>query len=66
MILDTFSILETLKKESTAIIPAHCYQNLSIQDAADSMGDILVLAKQATQTNEEKIINSLLHSEHIG
>ena len=30
MILDTFSILETLKKESETIILAHYYQDLEI------------------------------------
>jgi len=49
MILDTFSKLETLKKERNAIILAHYYQDPDIQDAADFMGASLALAKQATQ-----------------
>ena len=65
MILDTFSKLETLKKERNAMILAHYYQDPDIQDAADSMGDSLALAKQATQTNAEKIINNLPHDEKI-
>ena len=48
MILDTFSKLETLKKERNTIILAHYYQDPDIQDAADFMGDSLALAKQAT------------------
>ena len=65
MILETFSKLETLKKERNAIILAHYYQDPDIQDAADSMGDSLALAKQATQINAKKIINSLPHDEKI-
>ena len=65
MILDAFSKLETLKKERNAIILAHYYQDPDIQDVADFMGDSLTLAKQATQTNAEKIINSRPHDEKI-
>ena len=45
MILDTFSKLETLKKESNAKILAHYYQDPDIQVAADFMGNSLALAK---------------------
>ena len=55
MILDTFSKLETLKKEHNAKILAHYYQDSDIQDAVDFMGDSLALAKQVTQTNVEKM-----------
>ena len=55
MILDTFSKLETLKKEHNAKIRAHYYQDSDIQDAVDFMGDSLALAKQVTQTNVEKM-----------
>ena len=65
MILDTFSKLETLKKERNAIILAHYYQDPSIQDVADFMGVSLGLSKQSTQTNTEKFINSRPHDEKI-
>ena len=55
MILDTFSKFGTLNKEHNAKILAHYYQDPDIQDAADFMGDSLALAKQATQTNAEKM-----------
>ena len=61
MILDTFSKLETLKKERNAIILAHYYQNSDIQDAADFMGDSLALAKQVTQTNVDIILFCGIH-----
>ena len=50
MILDTFSKLETLKKERNAIILAHYYQDLDIQDSADLMGDGLALANGNTDS----------------
>jgi len=61
MILDTFSKLETLKKERNAIILAHYHQDLDIQDAADFMSDSLVLAKQTTQTNVDIILFYSVH-----
>mgnify|MGYP000886500541 CR=1 FL=1 len=62
IILNTFSKLETLKKECNAIIPTHYYQDPNIQDAADFMADILVLALQKTKTNVEKIISRFQES----
>ena len=44
-----------MKKEHNTKILAHYYQDPDIQDAVDFMGDSLALAKQATQTNAEKI-----------
>ena len=65
MILNTLSKLEILNKERNAIILVHYYQDSNIQDIADFMGVILALAKQSTQTNTEKIINSRSHDEKI-
>lgn len=48
-------ILE-LKKEQNALILAHYYQELNIQDIADEVGDSFALAKLAQEASEEKII----------
>ena len=65
MILNTVSKLELLNKERNAIILGHYYKDPNIQGVADLMGVSLALAKQSTQTNTEKIINSRSHDEKI-
>ena len=47
-----------LKKLQDAVILAHYYQRPEIQDIADVVGDSLVLAKAATQTDADTIVLS--------
>ena len=53
--LDTFSNLNTLKKEQNAVILAHYYQNPDFQIFADFMGKSLTTPLLETQT--AKILN---------
>lgn len=46
----------SLKKERNALILAHYYQSLEVQDVADCVGDSFALAKYAQQTKQETII----------
>ena len=46
----------TLKKERNALILAHYYQPLPVQDIADAVGDSFALAKLAQSTGQDTII----------
>lgn len=46
----------TLKKERNALILAHYYQNLDVQDVADHVGDSFALAKLAQTARQDTII----------
>ena len=48
--------IEKLKKEKNAIILAHYYQTLDVQDVADHVGDSYALAKLAQEAQCDKII----------
>ena len=48
--------ISSLKKERNALILAHYYQPLEIQDIADMVGDSFALAKFAQQTDKSMII----------
>ena len=55
--LDTFSYLNTLKKERNAVILAHYYQNPDIQVFADFMGNSLT--RPLLETDTAKILNPM-------
>jgi len=50
------SKIEQLKKDKNAIVLAHYYQEDTIQDVADFVGDSLELAKKAAQTDADIIV----------
>lgn len=48
--------IKELKKEKNAIVLAHCYQNVEIDEVADYVGDSLQLSRLAAQTDADIIV----------
>ena len=53
---DIVERINKLKKEKNAIILAHSYQNIEIDQVADYVGDSLYLSRKAKDTNADIIV----------
>jgi len=58
---DLVSAIAQLKREMRALILAHYYQDGSVQDVADFIGDSLQLARQAAATSADTIVFCGVH-----
>ena len=58
---DYASAIKKLKEEKNAVILAHYYQEESIQEVADYLGDSLYLAQQASKINNDIIVLAGVH-----
>ena len=59
--LDLSNQIQELKKKKNAVILAHYYQDNSIQEIADFLGDSLYLAQQAARVEEDIIVFAGVH-----
>ena len=54
--IDIIEKIKQLKKEKNAVILAHCYQRLEIDEVADYVGDSLYLSRVAAESDADMIV----------
>ena len=54
--LDIIEKIKKLKSQKNAVVLAHCYQNIEIDEVADFVGDSLYLSQQAAKTDADIIV----------
>lgn len=54
--IEIINKINQLKKEKNAVILAHCYQNVEIDEVADFVGDSLHLSQMAAKTDADIIV----------
>ena len=53
---EKIKLIKELKARKNAVILAHCYQNVEIDEVADFVGDSLYLSQQAAKTDADIIV----------
>ena len=53
---ELISRIKELKEKKNAVILAHCYQNIEIDEVADFVGDSLYLSQMAAKTDADIIV----------
>lgn len=53
---ELISRIKELKQKKNAVVLAHCYQNIEIDEVADFVGDSLYLSQMAAKTNADIIV----------
>ena len=53
---EIIDLINQLKKKKNAVILAHCYQNIEIDEVADFVGNSLYLSQKATEIDADIIV----------
>lgn len=59
--LDIVKEINELKKKKNAVILAHCYQPIEVDEVADYVGDSFYLSRMAAKTNADIIVFAGVH-----
>ena len=59
--LDIVEEIKELKKKKNAVILAHCYQPVEVDEVADFVGDSFYLSRMAANTDADIIVFAGVH-----